>query len=203
MLDRASYQTAIAMLSDKDRVGKLELVLDKFWLLVTRAGPGHKPTEDVGFAIYRQLHMRSAKSLMMSDELEDFDEDEERKSSGEDWTEDCKRYGLQANGALTMTMFYDSMYQLVDLWAGEANVNFCSFLNTIFDNVAVWDDSNNPEPMWKFKPLNKTECVGEAFGKSFSTVSRTARSLRPPQPNLFTLKLPPQRRSKRRPCKLI
>ena len=52
----------------------------------------------------------TAKSLTMAEDEESFDEDEERRSSGSDWTEDCKRYGLQANGSLTMTMFFDSMY---------------------------------------------------------------------------------------------
>jgi hypothetical protein len=60
VLDRASYQTAIATLPREDRVGELEKVLHKFWLLVSRAGPGHTATESVGFAVYRQLHIRES-----------------------------------------------------------------------------------------------------------------------------------------------
>jgi hypothetical protein len=35
---------------------------------------------------------------------------QERKQCGREWTEDLAKYGLQANGALTMTMFFHSMY---------------------------------------------------------------------------------------------
>eukprot|EP01051_Picozoa_sp_SAG22_P029311 SAG22_NODE_10799_length_515_cov_1.456731_2_plen_39_part_01 len=37
-----------------------------------------------------QLHLRIAKALC--DEDGDFDEEEERKSTQEDWAEDCDRY---------------------------------------------------------------------------------------------------------------
>ena len=163
VLDRASFHTALSVLPPDERVGKLEKVLQKFWLLVSRAELGHPKTEEIGFQVYRMLHMRTAKSLMMADETEDFDENEERKIAGSDWTEDCKRYGLEANGCLTSTMFFDSMYQLVDLWAGDMNVKFCTFLSTLFNNVAAWDYTDNPEPMWKFKPLEAVGCIGEEF----------------------------------------
>jgi hypothetical protein len=29
----------------------------------------------------------------------------------------------------------------------------------------VWDDSDNPDPMWKFRMVKQTGCVGEAFGE--------------------------------------
>ena len=60
-------------------------------------------------------------------------------------------------------MFFDSMYQLVDLWAGNLNVRFFAFLYTLFHNIAYWDESDNPEPMWKLRQLVDVGCIGEKF----------------------------------------
>ena len=78
----------------------------------------------VPFQVYRKLHVRTVKTLTCAEDPDEFDEDEERKIAGSDWMEDCKRYGLPPNGSLTMVQFFDSMYQLVDLWAADLQVSF-------------------------------------------------------------------------------
>ena len=88
VLDRASYQTSLSTLPLEDRAGQLESILHKFWLLVSRAGPNHVPTATLGFQIYRKLNIRTGRSLMMAEDADEIDEDEERKQSGADWTED-------------------------------------------------------------------------------------------------------------------
>ena len=71
-----------------------------------------KVRNEVAFSVYRQLHIRTSKTLTSACDIEGYDEDELRRSCGREWTEDCKKYGLQANGCLTITMFFDSMYQV-------------------------------------------------------------------------------------------
>lgn len=88
VLDRASYQTALSMLPQDERSGPLEEILQQFWELVSRAGPNHVATTELGFQVYRKLNIRTSRSLMMAEDEGEIDEDAERKQSGADWTED-------------------------------------------------------------------------------------------------------------------
>ena len=92
-------------------------------------------SELLQFQQYRQLHLRTAKTLWLLEDSDEYSEDEQRKIAGQDWTEDCHRYDIRADGGLTMTMFFASMYQLVDLWASDFNVSFFVFMTRLFDNV--------------------------------------------------------------------
>ena len=174
-LDRETYQTEVAKLQPDHRVGRLERILLKFWnLCISDDGDQHVGTggkfnladashirqTTVGFATYRKLHIRSAKTLTMQEDEQSYDEDEHRKMSGKDWTEDCKRYGLQADGRLTMTMFFDCMYQLVNLWATGVDISFSQFLEDLYENIAEYNTVAGHD---KFKATHKVGCIGENF----------------------------------------
>ena len=175
-LDRETYQTEVAKLRPEHRVGRLQRILLKLWNLcisddnsqVGTSGKFHPATDatghirqtTVGFATYRKLHIRAAKTLTMQENEQSYDEDEHRRMSGKDWTEDCRRYELRADGRLTMTMFFDCMYQLVDLWATGVEVSFSQFLEDLYENIA---DYNPVAGHDKFKATHKVGCIGEKF----------------------------------------
>ena len=59
-----------------------------------------------------------------------------------------------------MVQFFDSMYQLVDLWASDLKVSFFKFLDALFNNISHWCDRHK---YWKFQPLEVVECAGAKF----------------------------------------
>ena len=78
-----------------------EKILTKFWNLVQ--SKQSKNAEVMEFQQYRQLHIRTTKALTLSCNQDDYSADEQRKIAGKDWTEDCHRYDIRADGGLTMT----------------------------------------------------------------------------------------------------
>jgi hypothetical protein len=77
----------------------------------------------------------------------------------EDWAEDTKRYGVKLSGCLTLPMFFDSVYQMVSLWAADLDVSFTGFLEVLFSNIAGWDDGDPAH--WKFKKTKDVNGKGE------------------------------------------
>jgi hypothetical protein len=59
-----------------------------------------------------------------------------------------------------MTMFFDSMYQLVDLWASGVNVSFYDWLCELYNNIARWDSTKGCP---KFKQMSNVGCCGDTF----------------------------------------
>jgi hypothetical protein len=162
VLSRAAYQTEVSKLPETERTGGLECILLKFWDLVTSDegvcnNTGVKQTT-VPASVYRRLHIRTSKTLTMGADELDYDERERDEMAESDWKEDTQRYGLPADGRLTRTMFFDSMCQLVDLWAGGLDVSFVQFLTTLYDNIAEWSTTHSCP---KFRPLVDVGCLGE------------------------------------------
>jgi hypothetical protein len=201
VLGRAAYQTELAKLSPEQQIGPLETDLKQFWALLTydearqRAfGSMSKIERDaktkmvvetktqatgasvssISFKTYRNLHVRVSKSLMNAeDEAEEWDEQQMRLTCGREWTEDCKRYNLQADGKLDQSMFYDSIFQLADLWARDLHVSFHSFLRDLFDNVAEWDETRQA---FQFKKVDHVKCMGELFDELKARAQAEARA---------------------------
>jgi CRP/FNR family cyclic AMP-dependent transcriptional regulator len=95
VLTRASYQSEISRLPVDQRVGKLESILLKFWDLVAADTGMFNTTgtkqQTVPFSTYRKLHIRITKTLTMPEDEPDYDEEESREISTQDWAEDVKR----------------------------------------------------------------------------------------------------------------
>ena len=78
---------------------------------------------------------------------------------------------MKTTGALTMAMFYDSLYQMVNLWAGELgdHLSYAKFLQILFDLIAVWETKipapAHPDGYWAFAPLDDVGDVDNEFGK--------------------------------------
>ena len=157
-LDRSSYETTIASLPEEEQQGRLMKILQRFWLLVT--GPDGSKRPEVDYAVYLKYHNRVTKTLMSQDEATNFDDDEQREIALEDWGEDCTRFGLSTTGVLTAPMFFDSIYQMVELWAGDLKLSFVGFLELLFDNIAVWEDEP-PPGHWRFQSLDEVSGAGE------------------------------------------
>jgi Ca2+-binding EF-hand superfamily protein len=155
-LNRAAYDTGIAIMPRDKRQGPLVKIMQRYWDLVS--GPGGSNRPEVDYAVYLQYHLRITKTLTRASEMAEYDEDEQRQIAQEDWMEDTKRFGLKPSASLTLPMFFDSVYQLVDLWAADLDVSFTEFLDLLFDNIAEWvaEDMH-----WKFKDLKDVEGKGE------------------------------------------
>eukprot|EP01050_Picozoa_sp_SAG11_P003981 SAG11_NODE_241_length_11781_cov_8.401900_7_plen_378_part_00 len=107
-LSREDYQKALNTLPPKAKISHLGEIVEKFWQLVCNENKGR---QSVDFFMYLQLHLRIAKVLTSEDG--DFDEDDERETTREDWVEDCDRYGLGVSCSLEKEVFINALYQLV------------------------------------------------------------------------------------------
>lgn len=166
ILDRASYEIGITLLPPEERNGRLVKMMQLFWALVS--GPDGSKRPEVDYAAYLKYHLRVSRTLTNDSDMDDFEEDEEREVAQEDWGEDTKRFGLRMTDTLSMPMFFDSLYQMVDLWAGDLEVGFTEFLDKVFYNIAEWvelDDRRNKAGVahWKFKALDAVDGQGEAL----------------------------------------
>lgn len=159
-LDQPGYETVLALLPEDQRIGPFAKVLNDFWLLTT--GPDGSRRESVDYKTYLKSHIRTTKTLLAASEMEEFDEVEERAVAQSDWAEDCARYGMKVTGSLSKPQFFDAMYQLVYLWSEDQNLSYATFLQWIFDNIAVWDEKRNA---FMFRKVDQVECVGEKFEK--------------------------------------
>ena len=163
-LNRATYETAISILPVDQRQSGLVKMMELFWLLVS--GPDGSNRSEVDYSAYLKYHLRVSKTLTDAAEEAEYDEDEQREMALEDWEEDTKRFGLKTTGTITMPMFFDSLYQMVDLWSGDLDVSYQGFLRLVFYNIAEWieqDDARNEHAVahWKFKGLDDVLPQGE------------------------------------------
>lgn len=58
-------------------------------------------------------------------------------------------------------MFFDSLYRMVDLWAGELKLSFVGFLELLFDNIACKKVCDVNGEHWAFRELDEMKCEGE------------------------------------------
>ena len=158
VLDRAGYETVLSLLPEDQRVGPLAKALNNFWALMT--GPDGSQRQSVDFKTYLKAHVRTSKTLTSNSDLDEFDEDEEREVAQSDWSEDCERYGMKVTESLNREQYFDAMYQLVDLWSEDCNLSFATFLNWVFENIAMWHEGKD---CWVFRDMNAVECVGDKF----------------------------------------
>eukprot|EP01043_Picozoa_sp_COSAG02_P013474 COSAG02_NODE_539_length_20605_cov_93.802155_12_plen_1314_part_00 len=156
VLERADYETVVSMLPREQRLGPLVLALDKFWELMT--GPDGSRRPSVDYKTYLKAHIRISKTLTANLDVEDFDEDEERLVAQSDWSEDCARYGLKVTESLSKEHYYDAMYQLVDLWSGEQQVSYATFLEWVFENICYREGDH-----YRFCKVGDVEAVGDKF----------------------------------------
>ena len=153
-INRASYDTCMQSIPEEDRLGELLKIKRKFWALVT--GPDGTGNQYCDYATYLKYHIRVSKTLMDASDMDGFDEDEQREIAQEDWAEDTKRFDVKVTGALTLPMFFDSINQMVSLWAGDLSLSFTTFLDILFENVAVWEPEAEGVPgHWRFKRLDE------------------------------------------------
>eukprot|EP01043_Picozoa_sp_COSAG02_P024092 COSAG02_NODE_1306_length_13342_cov_5.305822_3_plen_1617_part_00 len=158
VLERADYETVVSMLPREQRLGPLVLALDKFWELMT--GPDGSRRESVDYKTYLKAHIRTLKTLTANSDVEDFDEDEERFVAQSDWSEDCARYGLKVTESLSKEQYYDAMYQLVELWSGEQQLSYATFLEWVFENICFHEGDH-----YRFHKVGNVEAVGDKFEK--------------------------------------
>ena len=170
VLERADYETVISMLPTNEQLGPLVMALDSFWELMT--GPDGSRRESVDYKSYLKAHVRTSKTLTANSDVEDFDESEERAVAQSDWSEDCARYGLKPIDCLSKAQYYDAMYQLVELWSGEQQLSYATFLNWVFENICYHDGDH-----YRFQKLDKVEAVGDKF----ETMREEARSFQEAQ----------------------
>ena len=157
-LERAAYETVLSLLPEEQRLGPIAKALNLFWELVT--GPDGSRRQSVDFKTYLNFHMRTSKTLTGNSEMEEFDEDEERSVAQEDWSEDCARYKMKVTDSMSKPQYFSAMYQLVDLWSGDLNLSYGTFLMWIFDNIAAWDEQRQ---CYMFRKIDDVECVGDKF----------------------------------------
>ena len=155
-LDRAAYDSGISILPQAAKQGPLVKIMQRYWDLVS--GPGGSKRPEVDYAVYLQYHTRITKTLTNAADMDDYSDDEARGIAQEDWGEDTKRYGVKLSGCLTLPMFFDSIYQMVDLWAADLDVSFTEFLELMFNNIAEWVEE---DLHWKFKPMKDVKGQGE------------------------------------------
>ena len=160
-LDRADYETIIALLPKDSRVGQLGSALQNFWSLMTNPRDGSR-AEAVDYKTYLNAHVRTSKTLTSNSDAEDFDEYEERSVAQSDWAEDCERYHLKLTDVLDKTTYFSSMYQLVELWSEDCHLSYATFLVWVLDNIAKW---NEEEQCYVFKDVRDVEAVGDKFEK--------------------------------------
>lgn len=158
-IDRADYETSVALMPPDMRKSSLEQIMERYWDLVT--GPGGSRRPQVDYKVYLQLSVRVSKTLTTLADMEGFDEEEQREIAQADWSSDCQRYGLKTTGSLQESHFFNSIYELVDLWAADLEVSFVKFLTNLFDNIAEWTDDLGGH--WKFKGLETVRCEGDKF----------------------------------------
>ena len=156
VLERADYETVLSFLPREQRFGPLVLALDKFWQLMT--GPDGSKRESVDYKTYLKSHIRTSKTLTAHADVEDFDEDEERAVAQHDWAEDCARYGLKVTECLSKAQYYDAMYQLVELWSGEQQLSYATFLEWLFENICYREGD-----YYRFHRIGDVEAVGDKF----------------------------------------
>lgn len=77
-------------MTEAQAAGDLKNIIQKFYLLVT--GPDGSRRPHVDFAVYLKLNIRVSKTLM--EDVDDWDEDDERDTARADWAEDCERNGI-------------------------------------------------------------------------------------------------------------
>eukprot|EP01047_Picozoa_sp_COSAG01_P062280 COSAG01_NODE_7897_length_3001_cov_10.758387_2_plen_127_part_00 len=66
-----------------------------------------------------------------------------------------------------MTMYFDSLYQLVDLWASGVDVSFYKWLCELYDNIVnlVHDSASGISTIPRFKPMSEVRCRGDRFAQ--------------------------------------
>ena len=72
VLDRAGYETVLALLPEDERLGPLAKALNKFWALMT--GPDGSRRESVDYKTYLKSITRISKTLTSNSDLDEFDE---------------------------------------------------------------------------------------------------------------------------------
>ena len=157
VIRRANYDTSIKLLPVEKQAGKLEVMMKRFWALVT--GPAGSSRPLVDYAAYLKMSMRISKALLSSDDGDSFDEEDQRQIAQEDWASDLKQYGLKVTDSLNQVSFYNSIYELVDTWAGDLEISFPLFLEQLFEHIAEWSEEGH----WAFKKLEAVQCDGESF----------------------------------------
>ena len=157
VIRRANYETSNKLLKPEQRLGKLEAAIKQYWELVTGPAGSNRPSVD--YAAYLKMSLRISKTLLSSEDGEGFDEEDERQIAQEDWANDIERYGFKVTDDLDFVSFCNSIYELVDTWAGDLNISFPKFLEQLFENIAEWSE----EGYWGFKKLKQVQCDGESF----------------------------------------
>ena len=159
VLEKADYETVVALLPKDQRTGALAKVLQGFWSLVTNPVDGSR-RESVDYRAYLAFHVRTSKTLTSNSEAEEFDEYEEREVAQSDWAEDCERYKLKVTDSLIKQQFFSSMYQLVELWSGDLSLSYDKFLGWILENIASW---NEEAGHYTFRNVDDVQAVGDKF----------------------------------------
>lgn len=159
-LDRAGYETVLALLPEDQRLGPMAKAMNDFWKLMT--GPDGSRRECVDFKTYLKSHVRTSKTLMTNSDMDEFDEAEERAVAQSDWEEDCARYHMKVTGSLNKVQYFDAMYQLVYLWSEDQQLSYATFLTWIFENIAEWNEEQNA---FMFRKVEQVQCVGDKFEK--------------------------------------
>lgn len=94
-LDRLEYDRVVATMTSEGRgQSPLDIISSKFWQLMHN----ESGREIVDYATYMQLHLRLAKTL--TEGAADFDEEQARESTEEDWRDDIARCGDNVNAEL-------------------------------------------------------------------------------------------------------
>lgn len=160
VLEKADYETVLALLPCDQRVGPLAKVLQGYWSLVTNPIDGSR-RESVDFRSYLAFHVRTSKTLTSNSEAAEFDEYEEREVAQQDWAEECQRCKLKVTDSLNkQKQFFSSMYQLVELWSGDLHLSYDKFLGWILENIASW---NEEAGHYTFRNVDDVQAVGDKF----------------------------------------
>lgn len=182
-INRASYQTCMASLTKAERTSPLIQVMEKFWALMS--GPDGSRRPEVDYATFLKYHQRVTKSLSRSYDFEDYDYDEHLEIAREDWEEDTRRHHKKATDGINQAMFFDSLYQTVDLWAADVNVSFAGFLERLFSNIAGWNGAPVPDNLWgtgslgfwTFKDFeSEVTCDGDYFDTVLEEAEKAAEA---------------------------
>merc|ERR1712216_224424 len=80
-------------------------------------------------------------------------------------------------GALSLAMFFDSLHELVRLWAGGSGASYTEFLDILFENIAYWvvdPEGNDGNGYWAFKDLDDVGTQGDELDELQAAAQRVS-----------------------------
>ena len=174
-IPRSRYDTGLSVLAPQDRIGPLLKIKQKFWELCT--GPDGSNRPEVDFKCYLKYHSRVTRTLSNADDVEEYDEDQQREIALDDWSEDTTRHEVKITGALSLAMFFDSLHEMVHIWAGGSAVSYTEFLSILFENIAYWvvdPEVNEGNGYWAFKDLDNVGAQGDELDELQAAAQRAS-----------------------------